>query len=85
MEPPVLEFWKNLRICPAKWNLSPWGEMGGGFWVVAVIGDRCFWYNDIEEGFNIGRYEHTGATKDGKGVIAPGKAWERGRRCNEYL
>ena len=60
MEPPVLAFWKSLRIRPAKWNLSPWGDMGGGFWVVAVIGDRCFWYNDIEAGFNISRYEEAG-------------------------
>ena len=34
--------------------------MGGGFWVVAVIGDRCFWYNDIEDGFNISRYQAMG-------------------------
>ena len=60
MEPPVLELWKTLRIRPAKWQLSPWGDMGGGFWVVAVIGDRCIWYNDIEDGFNISRYQAVG-------------------------
>jgi hypothetical protein len=31
VEPPVLAFWKSLRIRPAKRNLSPWGDMGGGF------------------------------------------------------
>jgi hypothetical protein len=60
MEPPVLELWKTLRIRPAKWQLSPWGDLGGGFWVVAVIGDRCIWYNDIEDGFNISRYQAVG-------------------------
>jgi len=64
MEPPVLLFWKTLRIRPVKWNLSPWGDLGGGFWVVAVIGDRCFWYNDIEEGFNISRYEAVGQIQE---------------------
>lgn len=64
MEPPVLEFWKNVRISPVKWNRSPWGNIGGGFWVVGVIGDSCFWYNDIEEGFKIGRYDVVGQIED---------------------
>ena len=60
MEPAVLEFWRLIRIRPAKWNLSPWGDIGGGFWVVGVIGNRCLWYNDIENGFNISHYEEFG-------------------------
>jgi hypothetical protein len=45
-------FWTRIRIRPQKWALSPWGDEGGGFWVVAVLGQECLWYNDIEEGFN---------------------------------
>jgi hypothetical protein len=43
-------------IAPEKWQLSPWGDLGGGFWVVAVMEDRVLWYNDIEEGFNVSRF-----------------------------
>lgn len=45
---------------PAKWHLSPWGDLGGGFWVVAVRDDRVLWYNDIEDGFNVSRFTETG-------------------------
>jgi hypothetical protein len=43
----------RAAVTPTKWQLSPWGDLGGGFWVVAVIDDRVLWYNDIEEGFNV--------------------------------
>jgi hypothetical protein len=44
--------WQAIRIVPQRWDLHPWGDKGGGFWVVAVLGQRVVWYNDIEEGFN---------------------------------
>ena len=43
-------------VTPVKWQLSPWGDLGGGFWVVAVMEDRVLWYNDIEDGFNVSRF-----------------------------
>ena len=43
-------------VAPAKWQLSPWGDLGGGFWVIAVMEDRVLWYNDIEDGFNVSRF-----------------------------
>lgn len=30
------------------------------FWVVALVGQECVWYNDIEDGFNISRYAEMG-------------------------
>jgi hypothetical protein len=60
MSPSVLAFWHRIRIRPEKWQLPPWGDAGGGFWVVGILGQDCIWYNDIEEGFNISRYEKTG-------------------------
>ena len=64
MEPSVSAFWELIRIRPVKWNLPPWGDMGGGFWVVAVVGQDCIWYNDIEEGFNIGPFDTFGRIAD---------------------
>lgn len=60
MDPPTLVLWRQIRIQPIKWALSPWGDMGGGFWVVAVADNECIWYNDIEGGFNISRFETIG-------------------------
>jgi len=64
MGPPMLALWGHIRVSPVKWELAPWGIEGGGFWVVAVIGQTCVWYNDIEDGFNISRYESYGRISD---------------------
>jgi hypothetical protein len=58
------DFFARVRIQPAKWRLSPWGDAGGGFWAVAAHGDRVLWYNDIEEGFNVSRFEVRGQILD---------------------
>jgi len=50
----------RAAVSPTKWGLSPWGDLGGGFWVVAVMDDRVLWYNDIEEGFNVSRFATAG-------------------------
>lgn len=53
-------YWERVAFPPEKWSLPPWGDLGGGFWAVAVDGDRVLWYNDIEDGFNISRFERRG-------------------------
>ncbi len=50
-------FWNLIKIDPIKWKEKEFGEMGGGFWVVAICGSQVIWYNDIEEGFNISTYK----------------------------
>jgi len=50
------ELFARTAITPTKWQLSPWGDLGGGFWVVAVMDDSVLWYNDIEDGFNVSRF-----------------------------
>jgi len=49
-------FFKAISIPPEKWKLAPWGNQGGGFWVVGIIGETILWYNDIEDGFNTSTY-----------------------------
>ena len=56
----IWRFWSRIKISPEKWNLSPWGDEGGGFWVVAVMGQECVYFNDIEDGFNISQYKFFG-------------------------
>ncbi len=60
MEPKASCLWDLIRIPPTKWTLHPWGNLGGGFWVVAIIGTQVVWYNDIEHGFNVSRYAKAG-------------------------
>ena len=44
--------WNRIHVTPQKWKLSPWGDLGGGFWIVAIVGQTVVWFNDIEDGFN---------------------------------
>ena len=60
MTPPQRKFWEGIRIDPEKWQQHPYGDLGGGFWAVGIIGRRVVWYNDIEEGFNHSKYANYG-------------------------
>ena len=59
MEPATLKFWRWVQVNPTKWSLHPVGDECG-FWVVAVLGQRCIWFNDIEGGFNLSRFKEFG-------------------------
>jgi hypothetical protein len=54
-------FWDLIKIKPTKWTEDEYGTEGGGFWVVAIFGNEVIWYNDIEEGFNISKYDNFGS------------------------
>jgi hypothetical protein len=56
MSPQVFRLWAAIKVPPAKWAEQTYGEVGGGFWVVAIIGNRVIWFNDIEDGFNCSSY-----------------------------
>lgn len=60
MGPEQRRLFDLARIPPQKWALPPWGDEGGGFWVVATIGHWALWYNDIEEGFNLSTFSSRG-------------------------
>ena len=54
------KYWEIIKVAPRKWVQSPWGDEGGGFWVVAIIGKYVIWFNDIEYGFNRSEYSNIG-------------------------
>ena len=56
--------WEVVKIPPQKWQQHPWGDHGGGFWAVAILGQTVVWFNDIEGGFNRSRYEQHGIIRD---------------------
>jgi hypothetical protein len=44
--------WQGVRIEPEKWRQHPYGDQGGGFWVVCLIGcDRKLIANLTRDGF----------------------------------
>lgn len=60
MDDTVQVAWHSMRIQPQKWQCSPWGDGGGGFWAVAIKSDQVVWYNDIEDGFNTSPFTRWG-------------------------
>jgi hypothetical protein len=64
MSLPQRRLWEVIRIEPTKWKQDPWGNKGGGFWVVAVYGQIAIWFNDIEDGFNRSRCKMFGVLDD---------------------
>jgi hypothetical protein len=56
--------WEVIRVPPQKWTERSYGELGGGFWVVAMVGPTVVWYNDIEDGFNRSRYTTFGTIEE---------------------
>ncbi len=56
MNPQIFRLWEAIRISPEKWEEKTYGNTGGGFWVVALIGNKAIWFNDIEDGFNCSSY-----------------------------
>jgi len=60
MNPQIFRLWETIKITPEKWSEKSYGEAGGGFWVVAIIGNRAIWFNDIEDGFNCSSYVVSG-------------------------
>lgn len=61
MNPRQARLWEAIRVSPHKWTEKSHGELGNGFWVVAIFGATVIWYNDIEDGFNRSPYTNFGA------------------------
>tara|TARA_B100000614_G_C14124335_1_gene317136 strand:- start:62 stop:430 length:369 start_codon:yes stop_codon:yes gene_type:complete len=64
MSLPQRRLWDVIKIEPKKWQLDPWGNLGNGFWVVAVYGEHAVWFNDIEDGFNRSHISEFGKLED---------------------
>src|SRR5574340_1357150 len=56
--------WDAISIKNESWQQHPYGDAGGGFWAVGLIGRIVVWYNDIEDGFNRSVYSTYGVIDD---------------------
>ncbi|MGE0665569.1 MAG: hypothetical protein AB7O49_03325 [Sphingomonadales bacterium] len=52
--------WQAIRIMPQRWRQHPYGNLTEGFWVVAILGTRVLWFNEIEGGFNRSHFSRYG-------------------------
>ena len=59
-----MRLWTAIRIEPEKWRQHPYGDEGGGFWAVGLIGRTVVWYNDNEHGFNRSQFTVYGTIDD---------------------
>ncbi|MCB9883676.1 MAG: hypothetical protein H6832_17350 [Planctomycetes bacterium] len=64
LSPERRRLFDALRIAPERWQLHPWGDACGGFWVVALFGRHALYYNEIEDGFNRSRWTRYGQLDD---------------------
>jgi hypothetical protein len=64
MTEPQRRLWNAIKVKPHKWQLHPWGDMGNGFWVVAILGQTVVWFNDMEIGFNSSPYSEYGTISE---------------------
>jgi len=53
-------YFDSVAFEPTKWQQSPYGDIGGGFWAIASDEGRVLWYNDIEGGFNVSAFSDWG-------------------------
>jgi|GEM_PF-640751 len=57
--------WTLVRLPkPELWQQHPWADEVCGFWVIAVMGKSCIYYNDLSNGFCVGNFSRWGIIDD---------------------
>jgi len=65
MEGASAALWQLIRLPkPELWQQHPWADEVCGFWVVAVMGKVCIYYNDRSRGFSSGHFVRWGRIED---------------------
>lgn len=58
------DFWRLIKLnTPEIWENSEGGD-SEYLWVVAIMGNKCVFYNDTAQGFNIAIYESWGTVEE---------------------
>ena len=55
--------WDRIRITPAQWRQMQYPGYGS-VWVVAVMGRRCLYLNQMEGGWGWGRFDTWGEVSE---------------------
>ncbi|WP_430460209.1 hypothetical protein ACQUQU_13420 [Thalassolituus sp. LLYu03] len=65
MSGDITLFWHQIRLPqPELWQQHPWADEICGFWVVAVMGKNCLYFNDRTQGFSFGSFSKWGRIDD---------------------
>lgn len=68
MDARSARLWDRLRIRPALWAQGQYrdesDQCGEPFWVVAVMGTRCLYFNHVEGGWGWGRFSEWGKVSE---------------------
>jgi hypothetical protein len=65
MEPDerAIRLWKRIQIAPQRWSQKQYPHINQ-FWVVAVKGFRCLYFNHVEGGWGWGKYDQWGKVSE---------------------
>ena len=58
-ESEYINFWQKVKIQPKKWAQYQY-DKSDDFWVIALAGKNCLYFNYIEKGWGWGCYEKYG-------------------------
>ena len=67
--PELRAYFHSVLFKPVKWQQTPYGDQGGGFWAIAADQNRVLWYNDIEDGFNVSEFASRGIIPDDQVLV----------------
>jgi hypothetical protein len=59
----AIRLWERIRIPPRRWRSSQYPGTTP-VWVIAVLGCRCMYYNELEGGWGWGRYTDYGTVSE---------------------
>ena len=51
--------WEKIKVPASLWSQSQY-LIDSTFWVIAIMGTQCMYFNDVEGGWGWGRYQEWG-------------------------
>jgi len=58
-----LRLWERVRVTPSQWIQNQYPNVGP-VWVVALMGRRCLYLNQLEGGWGWGRFDVWGTVSE---------------------
>jgi hypothetical protein len=55
----AVRLWERIKIPASLWGQSQY-PIESSFWVIAILGNRCMYFNHVEGGWGWGRYDQWG-------------------------
>ena len=55
----AIRLWNRIKIPASCWSQSQY-PIDSTFWVIAVMGNRCLYFNHVEGGWGWGQYQERG-------------------------